>query len=66
MFSPSGQLKRSWGAWRRTRPVSAAARHRVAADGQVFVCDREIDRIQIFSPDGEFLEQWTDTNAHHL
>jgi sugar lactone lactonase YvrE len=25
------------------------------------VCDREIDRIQIFSPDGDFLEQWTDT-----
>jgi hypothetical protein len=25
------------------------------------VCDREIDRILIFSPDGDFLEQWTDT-----
>ncbi|HEX6611267.1 MAG TPA: hypothetical protein VF051_10860, partial [Hyphomicrobiaceae bacterium] len=32
-----------------------------APDGRVFVCDREIDRIQIFSPDGEFLDQWTDT-----
>jgi hypothetical protein len=31
------------------------------ADGRVFVCDREIDRIQILSPDCEFLEQWTDT-----
>ena len=24
-------------------------------------CDREMDAIQIFSPDGDFLEQWTDT-----
>src|SRR5205823_6084919 len=33
----------------------------VAADGRVFVCDRENDRIQIFSPDGEYLSEWTDT-----
>jgi DNA-binding beta-propeller fold protein YncE len=32
-----------------------------AADGRVFVCDRENDRIQIFSPDGEYLTEWTDT-----
>jgi hypothetical protein len=25
------------------------------------VCDRESDRIQIFSPDGEYLSEWTDT-----
>jgi sugar lactone lactonase YvrE len=31
----------------------------VHRDGRVFVCDRENDRVQIFSPDGEFLEQWT-------
>jgi sugar lactone lactonase YvrE len=30
----------------------------VAADGRVFVCDRENDRIQIFSPDGEVLDIW--------
>src|SRR5439155_1674582 len=33
----------------------------VATDGRVFVCDRESDRIQIFSPDGEYLSEWTDT-----
>jgi DNA-binding beta-propeller fold protein YncE len=33
----------------------------VAPDGRVFVCDRESDRIQIFSPDGEYLSEWTDT-----
>jgi hypothetical protein len=26
----------------------------------VLVADRENDRIQIFSPDGEYLEEWTD------
>ena len=31
----------------------------VAADGRVFVADRENDRIQIFSPDGTFLDEWT-------
>jgi len=25
------------------------------------VCDRESIGFQIFSPDGDFLEQWTDT-----
>ena len=62
MFSATGQLKRSWGS-----PGDGPGQFRLphgiacAADGRVFVCDREIDRIQIFSPDGEFLEQWTDT-----
>jgi DNA-binding beta-propeller fold protein YncE len=32
----------------------------VHPDSRVFVCDRENDRVQIFSPDGEFLDQWTD------
>ena len=25
------------------------------------MCDREADRIQLFSPDGEFLSEWRDT-----
>jgi DNA-binding beta-propeller fold protein YncE len=29
-------------------------------DGRVFVADRQNDRIQIFSPLGEWLGQWTD------
>jgi hypothetical protein len=62
IFDAKGQLKRSWG-----EPGDGPGQFRlphgiaVAADGRVFVCDREADRIQIFSPDGEFLEQWTDT-----
>jgi len=61
-FSPSGQLKRSWGSPGRG-PGEFYLPHGIAcaADGRVFVCDRESDRIQIFSPDGEYLSEWTDT-----
>src|SRR6185295_18821931 len=61
-FSPTGTLKRSWGV-SGTGPGQFHLPHgiAVAADGRVFVCDRENDRIQIFSPDGEYLSEWTDT-----
>ena len=61
-FSPTGQLKRSWGEPGRG-PGQFYLPHgiAVASDGRVFVCDRESDRIQIFSPDGEYLSEWTDT-----
>ena len=62
MFSPSGELKRSWGVPGQG-PGEFLLPHgiAVASDGRVFVCDRENDRIQIFSPDGEYLSEWTDT-----
>ena len=49
-------LKHSWGE-PGTGPGQFHLPHgiAVAADGRVFVCDRENDRIQIFSPDGEYL-----------
>ena len=62
MFSPHRSIETSWG-----EPGNGPGQFRLphgiacAPDGRVFVCDREIDRIQIFSPDGNFLEQWTDT-----
>jgi len=61
-FSPTGALKRSWGVVGKG-PGQFHLPHgiAVAADGRVFVCDRENDRIQIFSPDGEYLAEWTDT-----
>jgi len=61
-YSPSGELKRSWGT-PGGGPGEFFLPHgiAVAADGRVFVCDRENDRIQIFSPDGEYLSEWTDT-----
>lgn len=62
VFSPTGQLKRSWGTPGRG-PGQFHLPHGIAIDanGRVYVCDRESDRIQIFSPDGEYLEEWTDT-----
>ncbi|HEU5321728.1 MAG TPA: peptidyl-alpha-hydroxyglycine alpha-amidating lyase family protein [Methylomirabilota bacterium] len=61
-FAPGGRLVRSWGV-PGTGPGQFYLPHgiAVAADGRVFVCDRENDRIQIFSPDGEYLGEWTDT-----
>ena len=33
---------------------------RVARDGRVYVCDRENNRVQVFSDTGDYLDQWTD------
>ena len=33
---------------------------RVSADGRVYVADRENNRVQVFTSDGQFLDQWTD------
>ncbi len=61
-FSPKGELNYSWGTPGRG-PGQFHLPHGIACatDGRVFVCDRESDRIQIFSPDGEYLTEWTDT-----
>ena len=50
------------GACRAPGPGSSTCRTASGpTDGRVFVSDRENDRIQIFSPDGEYLDEWTDT-----
>ena len=61
-FGPNGELKRSWGTPGQG-PGEFFLPHGISvhADGRVFVCDRENDRIQIFSPDGEYLSEWSDT-----
>jgi peptidylglycine monooxygenase len=33
---------------------------RVSNDRRVFVCDRENNRVQVFTGDGEYIDQWTD------
>jgi sugar lactone lactonase YvrE len=60
-FSADGTLIQSWGE-PGTGPGQFMLPHGVgvAADGRVFVADRENDRIQIFSPEGTYLAQWTD------
>jgi sugar lactone lactonase YvrE len=61
-FSPEGDLKFSWGA-PGTGPGEFRIPHavRLTADGRLLVADRENSRIQIFSLDGRFLEEWTNT-----
>src|SRR5262249_53752783 len=60
-FPPDGQLLQSWG-----EPGGGPGEFRtphgiwVLSDGRVLVADRENDRIQIFSPDGAYLSEWTD------
>jgi hypothetical protein len=62
-FSAAGELIQSWGE-PGTEPGHLNLPHSVWAhsDGRVLVCDRENDRVQIFSPDGDFLEAWTNVN----
>ena len=59
-FSPSGQLIRSWGG-SGAGPGQFAIPHGICVDkrGMVYVADRENDCIQTFTPDGEFVAQWT-------
>jgi len=60
-FSPSGQLLASWGE-PGTGPGQFMLPHGIAVDatGTVFVCDRESDRIQVFTAEGRFIRQITD------
>ena len=60
-FTAEGEYIASFGT-----PGSSAGQFRVphsirvALDGRVYVCDRENNRVQVFTADGEFLDQWTD------
>jgi DNA-binding beta-propeller fold protein YncE len=58
-FSADGELIQSWGE-PGNGPGQFHLSHGVAVapDGRVFVADRENDRLQIFSPDGEYLDEW--------
>lgn len=60
-FSPDGQLLLSWGD-PGDGPSQFRQPHGVYVDpeGKVYVADRQNCRIQIFSPEGEFLDQWTE------
>jgi DNA-binding beta-propeller fold protein YncE len=60
-FSPDGQLLHSWGE-PGNGPGQFHVPHGIAIDraGVVYVADRENSRIQLFSPKGEFISEWTD------
>ena len=61
VFSPEGQLIRSWGE-PGCGPGQFHVPHGIAVDreGIVYVADRENSRIQRFTPQGELVEIWTD------
>lgn len=60
-FTPEGSLVRSWGE-PGSGPGQFHVPHGIVVDqhGTVFVADRENSRLQLFSADGEFLEEWPD------
>jgi DNA-binding beta-propeller fold protein YncE len=61
-FTPKGEHIRSWGGFGQG-PGELNKPHGITthADGRIVVADRENNRIQFFSPDGEYLDEWTDT-----
>lgn len=60
-FTADGALIDSWGE-PGTGPGQFHLVHgvTVAANGEVLVADRENDRIQVFTPEGVYLREWTD------
>ena len=59
-FTGDGKLKTSWGAPGHG-PGQFHLPHSIAFDdaGRLYVADRANKRIQIFSPDGDYLAEWT-------
>ncbi len=60
-FNSQGQLLQSWGQPGKEEPGQFHLPHSllIDPDGKVYVCDRANRRVQVFSPDGEFITMWT-------
>jgi DNA-binding beta-propeller fold protein YncE len=58
----TGAYKRHWGA-NGTTPFRTVSCVRVAKDGQVYVCDRPNNRIQVFRKDGAFVKEAVVSNT---
>ncbi len=61
-FSSQGALLDSWGEPGKQEPGEFHLPHSLWVDrqSQVYVCDRENSRIQVFTGAGKFLSQWRD------
>ena len=61
-FSAEGRYITSWGTPGKGGPGEFHLPHSLLIDeeGLVYVCDRENNRIQVFTPAGEFITMWTD------
>lgn len=60
-FNKDGELIQSWGQPGKTAPGEFHLVHSlaIAPDGTLYVCDRANQRVQIFSPEGQFKGMWT-------
>ena len=60
-FSANGDLILSWGSPGKG-PGEFSVPHGIWVDKneKVYVADREHGRVQVFTPEGEFMDQWTD------
>ena len=59
-FAPDGRLILSWGT-RGDGPGQFTTPHGIwVHDDKVYVCDRENNRVQVFTVDGEYLTEWGD------
>ena len=60
-FSKDGKFVRKIGGVKGTEPGQFNIPHSVVVDsrGRIIVADVENSRIQVFDPNGKFLEQWT-------
>jgi len=61
-FSSQGALLSSWGTPGKQEPGEFHLPHSLWVDrqGQIYVCDRENSRIQVFTGAGKYLSQWKD------
>ena len=61
-FTSDGRLLSSWGEPGKTAPNQFHLPHSLVVDkeGTVYLCDRENNRIQVFSADGQFRAMWSD------
>ena len=60
VFNSAGEFLRAWGT-KGSGPGELDCPHSIALDsqGRVFVGDRTNNRLQIFTPDGRFIAEWT-------
>src|SRR5271170_4475701 len=58
-YAPDGTLALTWGSF-GTGPGQFSLVHHLDVDeeGQVYVCDRENGRIEVFDENGKYLREW--------
>lgn len=64
-FTADGELIQSWGQPGKSAPGEFHLVHSlaIAPDGTLYVCDRANNRVQLFTPDGQFISMWTGMNG---